>query len=163
MFYRLPSNANNSRSSHFPELYVQYVKLEHTYTSLTSSKLNTHPLNKKMNGYIEGLNSLLQEPRSLAKQVVFTLKGAAVSLLSATSSLNFGSSLPGQDGVSELPYYGLSPPVYPSRELIRLHIHHFKSSTVTNTSSTSHRQWLNQLQMGHRIQPSILPRLTNDY
>ncbi len=35
----------------------------------------------------------------------------AVSLLCAACSLQTGS------GVSELPYYGLSPPVYPSRKL----------------------------------------------
>jgi len=79
-----------------------------------------------MDGFIEGLHGLLPDTRSLGRQVVFTLKGA-VSLLSAASSLNFGTSLPGQDGVSELPFYGLSPPVYPSRELIPPHIHHISS------------------------------------
>ncbi len=38
----------------------------------------------------------------------------AVSLLCAACSLQTGS------GPSELPYYGLSPPVYPSREIFLL-------------------------------------------
>lgn len=54
-------------------------------------------------------------PRSLwdwrdsAEQTVLSTKKAAVSLLCAACSVQTGSD------VSELPYYGLSPPVYPSR------------------------------------------------
>ncbi|KAM7185755.1 putative beta-glucosidase M [Rhypophila sp. PSN 637] len=70
-----------------------------------------------MQFFVNGLNGLLsreQGPRSMAKQAVLSMKGA-VSILSAATSLGFGaSSLPGQDGVSELPFYGRSPAVYPS-------------------------------------------------
>jgi hypothetical protein len=44
------------------------------------------------------------------EQAVLSIKTAA-TLLCATCSLQTGS------GVSELPYYGLSPPVYPSRKV----------------------------------------------
>jgi len=47
------------------------------------------------------------------QQAVLSTK-TAVSALCAACSLQTGS------GASELPYYGLSPPVYPSRKVFRL-------------------------------------------
>jgi len=46
-----------------------------------------------------------------AGQAVLSTKTAVTSVLCATCSLNTGP-----EAASELPYYGRSPPVYPSRE-----------------------------------------------
>lgn len=66
--------------------------------------------------YLKAVYHML--PRSLrgdsdgrpAEQAVLSTK-TAVSLLCASCSINTGSD------VSELPYYGRSPPVYPSRNV----------------------------------------------
>lgn len=53
-----------------------------------------------------------------AEQVVISAK-TAVTALCAACSIQVGPDVAGiQNGASELPYYGRSPPVYPSRKVL---------------------------------------------
>lgn len=58
------------------------------------------------------------QPFQFINQLPFTLKGLVVTLLSATHPIpepDFATVRLQHKGPSELPYYGRSPPVYPSR------------------------------------------------
>src|SRR4051812_47930975 len=58
------------------------------------------------------------QPFQLVEQLPFSLKDLVVTLLSATNTtpeLDFATLRRQHKGPSELPYYGRSPPVYPSR------------------------------------------------
>jgi len=66
-------------------------------------------------------NRLLSHPGNLVGQLTFSLKDV-ITILCATVSIpkaRFGYT--GSDGPSEVPYYGRSPPVYPSRMSSSVH------------------------------------------
>jgi beta-glucosidase len=69
----------------------------------------------------------LRSSQGPPEQAVLSIKKTA-SLLCATCSLQTGS------GVSELPYYGLSPPVYPSRNVSQPPLSPPVSSFLTGSS-----------------------------
>ena len=105
------------------------------------------------NTYNNMMPRSLWDWRDSAEQTVLSTKKAAVSLLCAACSVQTGSN------VSELPYYGRSPPIYPSRNSSLFPPF---SCTLSLTRDPSNRQWLHQRPLGDRLRPRPRPGLTDD-